>query len=330
MPFSREVAFEHLSASHRAGRLAHAYLLTGAGGSGKTWLAMELAGLVLERPAEGILAHPDVHSVQPESKSRRIVIGQMRELEHSIQRKPLLARSKVAIIHDADRLQPQAANAFLKTLEEPPARSLILLLSANPKGILETIRSRCLETPLLQTVEHPPSTEEGIILDALAEALLAETKPGVAEAFRFTRTLQNILTGLREKISSQHESMLRQETSRYKQACDDSLWLEGRTAQIKAMVEADALRERERILQIVVDAFGAALRVQHGYPTEHPVVKALAEKISPQDLLRRMDALESLRRLLVVGVNEPLALEAGFLEMITHHPRRAEHFTFKE
>ena len=195
MPFSREVAFEHLSASHRAGRLAHAYLLTGAGGSGKTWLAMELAGLVLERPAEGILAHPDVHSVQPESKSRRIVIGQMRELEHSIHRKPLLARSKVAIIHDADRMQPQAANAFLKTLEEPPARSLILLLSANPKGILETIRSRCLETPLLQTVEHPPSTEEGIILDALAEALLAETKPGVAEAFRFTRTLQNILAG---------------------------------------------------------------------------------------------------------------------------------------
>ena len=117
--------------------------------------------------------------------------------------------------------------------------------------------------------------------------------------------------------------MLRKETSRYKQACDDSLWLEERTAQMKAMVEADALRERERILQIVVDALGAALRVQHGYPTEKPVVKALAEKISPQDLLRRMDALESLRRLLVVGVNESLALEAGFLEMITHHPRRA-------
>ncbi len=330
MPFSKEAAFEHLSASHGAGRLAHAYLLTGAAGCGKSWLAMQLAGLVLRCLAESILSHPDLHRVQPESKSRRIVIGQMRELEHSIHRKPLLARSKVAIIHDADRMQPQAANAFLKTLEEPPARSLILLLSANPKGILETIRSRCLETPLLQTVEGPPSTEEGIILEALAEALLTETKPGVAEAFRFTRTLQNILAALREKISSQHDSMLRKETSRYKQAYDDSRWLEERTAQMKAMVEADALRERERILQIVADALGAALRVQHGYPTEKPVVKALAEQISPQDLLRRMDALESLRRLLVVGVNESLALEAGFLEMITHHPRRPEHFAFKD
>ena len=195
MPFSREAAFEHLSASHRAGRLAHAYLLTGQAEAGRLGWQWNSPASFCECLAESILAHPDVHSVQPESKSRRIVIGQMRELEHSIHRKPLLARSKVAIIHDADRLQPQAANAFLKTLEEPPARSLILLLSANPKGILETIRSRCLETPLLQTVEHPPSTEEGIILDALAEALLAETKPGVAEAFRFTRTLQNILTG---------------------------------------------------------------------------------------------------------------------------------------
>ena len=93
-----------------------------------------------------MIAHPDLHVVQPESKSRRIVIDQIRELEHSIQRKPLVGGSKVAIIHDADRMQPQAANAFLKTLEEPPPGSLILLLSTVPEAILETVLSRCVET----------------------------------------------------------------------------------------------------------------------------------------------------------------------------------------
>ncbi len=149
MPFSKESAFEHLSDSQRAGRLAHAYLLTGPAGSGKSWLAAHLAALLLKCSPENALAHPDAHTVQPESKSRRIVIDQIRELEHSIQRRPLLASSKVAIIHDADRLQPQAVNAFLKTLEEPPPGSLILLLSTRPKAIVETARSRCIEIPLL-------------------------------------------------------------------------------------------------------------------------------------------------------------------------------------
>jgi DNA polymerase-3 subunit delta' len=318
MPFSRESAFERLSESCRAGRLAHAYLLTGPAGSGKSWLAVNLAALVLECAPERALAHPDAHMVQPESKSRRIVIDQIRDLEHSIQRKPLLSRNKVAIVHDADRMQQQAANAFLKTLEEPPPGSLILLLSTRPKAMLETVRSRCVETPLLDPGEHIPTIEELAILKALEECLVNEARPGVAEAFRFTRSFQRILSELREKISSEYESILRKETARYKQACDDSSWLEERTGQIKALVEAGALRERDRILQIVVDALGEALRAQHGFPAENPVVKALAKGISTEGLLRRLDALESLRRRLVQGVQESLALESGFLEMITN------------
>jgi DNA polymerase-3 subunit delta' len=318
MPFSRELAFEHLRESCRAGRLAHAYLFTGAAGSGKAWLSVQLAALMLNCPPEGVLAHPDVHIVQPESKSRRIVILQIRDLEHSMQRKPLLASGKVAIIHDADRMQPQAANAFLKTLEEPPPDSLIVLLSTQPKTILETIRSRCIETALLTTRQRSPSAEETAILEALEQSLLTEAKPGVTEAFQFTRTLQSILSALREKISSEYESILRTETSRYKQASDDSSWFEERGAQIKALVEADALRERDRLLQIVVDALGTALRAQHGFPAENSVANALAERFSPEDLLGRLDVLESLRRRLGLGVYESLALETAFIEMITY------------
>jgi len=327
MPFSRESAFKCLREARRAGRLAHAYLLTGPAGSGKRWLAVNLAALALECAPEAALAHPDVHALQPESKSRRIVIDQIRDLEHSIQRKPLLARSKVAIIHDADRMQQQAANAFLKTLEEPPQGSLILLLSTRPKAMLETVRSRCVETPLLDTAKRIPTAEEMTVLKALEDCLVKEPRPGVTEAFRLTRALQSILSELREKISSDYESILRRETAHYKQACEGSSWLEERAAQIKALVEADALRERDRLLQIVVDALGEALRAQHGAPSENPIVNAIAKKFSTEDLLRRLDTLESLRRRLVLGVQESLALETGLLEMIIKSRDKSGHST---
>ncbi len=317
MPFSKESALERLNEARRAGRLAHAYLLTGPVGSGKSWLAERIAALLLECAPQHVIAHPDLRVVQPESKSRRIVIDQIRELEHSIQRKPLLARSKVAIIHDADRMQPQAANAFLKTLEEPPPGSLILLLSTVPEAILETVLSRCVETALQPSAKQQSTLEEKAILRALEECLISERKPGPAAAFRLARAVQDILSEMRERIATEYEKVLRKETARYKQACEDSSWFEERAGQVKALVEAGVLRERERVLQAVFDAFGEALRAQHGVPVENPIVTALSRKFSAKDLLRCLDTLELLRRRLALGVQESLAFESGFLEMVT-------------
>jgi DNA polymerase III subunit delta' len=319
MPFSKEAALERLNDARRAGRLAHAYLLTGPVGSGKSWLAQRLAALLLECAPERVLAHPDLRVVQPESKSRRIVIDQIRELEHTIQRKPLLASSKVAIIHDAERMQPQAANAFLKTLEEPPPGSLIVLLSTVPEAILETVLSRCVETALRPEAKQESTSEEQTILSALKECLITEEKPGAAAAFRLARAVQDILMEIRERIASEHEDLLRKETARYKQASDNSSWFEERAGQVKALVEAGALRERERVLQAVFDAIGGALRGQHDLPVQQPVIAALSQKFSARELLRCLDSLELLRRRLALGVQESLAFESGFLEMITVH-----------
>jgi len=301
MPFSKESAFERLGDAHRAGRLAHAYLLAGPTGSGKDWLAKRLAAMVLNCTPEEVPSHPDAHFVQPESKSRRIVIDQIRELEQSMQRKPLLGYSKVAVIREADRLQPQAANAFLKTLEEPPPGSLILLLSSLPEAMLETILSRCVETAL----HH-----------ALEECLVRPTQPGAADAFRFTRAIQGILADLREKISSENDEELKRQSAHYKQTSDSASWLSERAEQVKALTEATVLRERDRVLQIVFDALGQALRLQTGPAPATPTVKLLSEKFTSANLLRRIDALEKLRRRLAMGVQEALALESGFLEMI--------------
>jgi DNA polymerase-3 subunit delta' len=315
MSFSRESAFDRLRDAHQAGRLAHAHLLSGPVGSGKTWLATQLAAIMLDCPPERVLAHPDAHIIQPGSKTRRIVTDQIRELEQSIQRKPLVARTKVVIIHEADRMQPQAANAFLKTLEEPPPGSLILLLSSLPEAMLETILSRCIETSLHGTTTREPSPEEATLLDAIDRCLVRPPAPGAAEAFLFTRTVRDILANLREKISDQYEAILKADVAHYKQTSDGGSWLNERADQVKALSEAGALRERERLLQIVLDILSSALRAQHGQPTAHPVIKSLAEKYPTPNLLRRLDALETLRRRLALGVQEALALESGFLEM---------------
>ena len=143
-------ALQLLQKANAHQRLAHAYLITGPEGSGKRQLAAQLCGLIVgntEKPLE----HPDVHTVEPESKSRRIVTEQIRGLEKQLQMRSSIGGRKVGVILDADRLQPQASNAFLKTLEEPPAQSHLVLVTSLPDQLLETILSRCIEVPLRAT-----------------------------------------------------------------------------------------------------------------------------------------------------------------------------------
>jgi len=321
MSFSKESAFKLLSAAHTAGRLAHANLFTGPIGCGKSWLAIQLAGRALDCPPEQVLAHPDSHLVQPESKSRRIVIAQIRDLEQLIRRKPLVARTKVAIIHDADRMLPQAANAFLKTLEEPPEGSLLLLLSPLPEAMLETVLSRCIETPLHGTVAPIATPEEALLIDALEQALLRPKKTGPGEAFRFTRTVRDLLADIRKKVTTEHEALLKADVAHYQKTSDAASWLKDREDQVKALSESAVLRERERLLQIITATISSALRVQYGFPASHPTIENLAKKFTLPDLLGRLEALETLRRRLALGVQEALALETGFLEMISPRTR---------
>jgi DNA polymerase-3 subunit delta' len=148
MPFRAEELRERFVASIENGRMGHSYLLTGDHSEALQNLALGLAGQVLGGAPE---THPDFHAVRPESKSRHITVEQVRELERELYLRPFMAPVKVAVIFDAERMclgQASAANAFLKTLEEPPAHTLILLASARPAMLLPTIVSRCLRLDL--------------------------------------------------------------------------------------------------------------------------------------------------------------------------------------
>ncbi len=314
MAFAKERALERLAEAHRAKRLAHACLLVGPPGAGKIGVARGLAALVLQCSAEHLSEHPDFHQVSPESKSRRIVTAQIRSLEHVLHMKALGGSAKVAIICDADRLQPQAANAFLKTLEEPPAGCHVILTTTLREAVLPTILSRCMTVPL-----RSPSIakrDAGIepLVSSFEEALLEEG--GTGTAIRFTRLLQARLSTMREEITGGLDAELKAQLKQYRDSIDRN-WKDTREDQIKATAEATIIREREQCLGAVGEVIAAALR-QIVIPSQDcpQLTRRIAEMHGSKSLLRRMDALERLRRLLSAGVHEPLALESGFLQII--------------
>lgn len=88
--------------------------------------------------------HPDFFALRPAGKSRQITAEATRDLISRIQVSPQVSHRKTAVVYEADRMNVAAANIFLKTLEEPPASTTILLLTTRPYSLLPTIRSRCL------------------------------------------------------------------------------------------------------------------------------------------------------------------------------------------
>lgn len=137
--------------------LAHAYLFSGDEGIGKRTTALALAAAVncSDPGPEGgcgecsacrkaaASTHPDVHFLQADGAE--IKIDQVRQAQADLALKPFEGRKKVLIVDGADGLNPSAANAFLKTLEEPPGDALIVLVTSRPASLLPTIRSRCQE-----------------------------------------------------------------------------------------------------------------------------------------------------------------------------------------
>src|SRR5690349_10890692 len=108
MAFSLEEAAGYLAKAHGNNRLGHAYLITGPEGSGKRELVKRLCSLVLNSGSNGApdpFSHPDVSVAEPESKSRRIVIDQVRQLERVLRMKASGTGLKVGVLFDADRMQ---------------------------------------------------------------------------------------------------------------------------------------------------------------------------------------------------------------------------------
>jgi DNA polymerase-3 subunit delta' len=333
-----------LQRSLERGRLAHAYLFTGNHVEELEGIARTLAKtLNCKQPvkAAGVAIdscdacvnckkvehgnHADVHWVRPESKSRIITVEQMRGLMQEINLKPTEAEYKVAVIVCADRLNANAANAFLKTLEEPPSKSILILLTTETQRILETILSRCLRLNFGGEGPRPLAPAEMDWLKQFSEMAAAEQK-SLLGRYRLMDVLLQKLTGM--KTSIEESLTARSPLQRYDDAEKElrDKWED----ELTAAIEAEYRRQRTDLLAIIQrwlrDVWLQALQKSEArgqksetegllnFPEISGTAK-VASKIAAGKALENLQIIESTQRLLHTNVQEALALEVGLLKL---------------
>ena len=199
---------DFLSHAVTTGRVSHAYLFVGAPGSGKLDAAWALAqSLLCENDGCGACdacvrvarhTHPDVHVYEPESATGYL-IAQVRDLLEDVALSPIRAPRKVYIIDRAEQLRANTANALLKTLEEPPAHTVFILLGTSTDVMLPTIVSRCQCVPFRML-----STEESTTAVAHATGLApARCRMAVAVAGSPSRAIEFLKSAERQEARRQ-------------------------------------------------------------------------------------------------------------------------------
>lgn len=329
IPLQREIAAA-LGRSLNAGRLAHAYLFAGPRGVGKEAMAYAFGAAVLCRiqPGEGCGAcrdcrrvlsdlHPDF--LRYEAPGMHFPIGDpekfteepganVRKIIVEAGRRPSEGSRKILVVMEPEKMAyrgDDAANAFLKTLEEPPPRATFILISHDPRQLLPTIVSRCVP------VNFPP------LPAAAVEALLINEfgiQPEVARAAarRAEGTITGALTAASEEKRAVYEQALR-------------LWEDIVRGGIAAALTAAANgpRERETALELVaaltdlhrdVVAAGAGAADVLRWP-EFQSRYALLSPSSAADAERRWEALAQAARALHANANVALTLEELFLAL---------------
>jgi DNA polymerase-3 subunit delta' len=328
-----------LQRSLERGRLAHAYLFNGHELEDLEAIASALIRtLNCQRPVRGVgqaavdccdqcancrkIAHgnhADVHWVRPESRSRVVTVDQTRALMQEINLKPAEADYKAAVIVAADRMNVQAANAFLKTLEEPPAKSVLILLSTEPQRMLETILSRCLRLNFAGEGSRMPAPAE---MEWLAQfgGLAAATQTSLLQRYRLLDALMAKLNRMKEATE---ESLAAQSPLQQYDEVEKDL-RERWESELSAAIEAEYRRQRADLLVIVQrwfrDVWLQTLPAQSetaallDFP-QMDSAKGVARRLSSRQALENLQIMESLQRLLRTNVQEALALEVNLLKL---------------
>ncbi|MFH1037593.1 MAG: DNA polymerase III subunit delta' [PVC group bacterium] len=265
-------AVTYLRQAIRKERVVSAYLFAGPEGAGKTLTASVFARALNCQPAPGEGcgscpdcreiaggSHPDVHFLSPASKSRRIVIDQLRDLLRLVHLQTRRDSWKVCVIEEADRMNESAQNAFLKTLEEPPERTVLILVTPQPGELFPTIRSRC------QRVSFVPWTF-GMMRPFLSE------KTGLSEDE--SRVLHRISGGCPGRALRLFRGGILETRKKVVGPLVEGRFASAREVIARAEAWLDYLAERSRALREELDG----RRAEWGEALGPPQLKALEEQ----------------------------------------------------
>jgi DNA polymerase III subunit delta' len=279
-------------------RLPHALLIHGPGGWGEPTLAGALALRLIERdPANAsasTIAHPDLRWIVPEGAGEQIGVDAVRTVTEFIVRTPQIAPRKVAVITSADAMNGSSVNALLKTLEEPPANSYVILVTDSLRDLLPTLRSRC------RLIAVRPASADAAYNWIAERALSAQPEQVAQLCFEYGNAPYRVVAALE-----------RGEQPILAPLCSVA---SGRTHPL-SVAEAwakDATHELiDRWMRYVARAI--ALR-RRGAPSDDPIAHAI-EKASDVQLIEIWDQLARDRQLLrgTTNPNTRLLLEARLL-----------------
>lgn len=305
MPFSPKVerALEHFRRAIAAGRMPHAVLVSGHPRGAGASFAEGLLGLVFGDPdVARSRQHVDIQWLEPESKSRQIRVDeQIRPLIEFFGLTSYEGGWKAAVILFADRMTPNSQNALLKTLEEPPPHSLLLLITDAPAALLPTIRSRAQFVDVTEDDRSRDAPWVSVVLDLLRNPPRRQGCEMVAWTDRLTKPLREL-----EDLAWAEETARAEGEPEGTKAAKEIM--ESRVASRMKEMREEILLTIQLWQRDVLARVRAAESPPPNFPDEEAAIAAQAEGLSFAEALARVTVVDEVRELLEHNIRESVAL----------------------
>lgn len=312
---------EHLQGALRTGKISHAYIINGDKSSGKEFIA-KIFSMALQCERGGLEPCNECHSCkqalsqnQPDiirvthEKPNTISVEDIRsQVVNDVGIKPYSSRYKVYIINEAEKMTVQAQNALLKTLEEPPAYAVILLLTSNLNTLLSTIISRCVVLhmkPVSDTLIREYLMSQMQVPDYKAEVCVAFARGNVgkAKALASSEEFDNVKTEALGLLKYVQDMEIAEIIAAVKKISEYKL-------EINDYLDILTIWYRDVLL------FKATKDVNHlVFREEIQSIRKVASRSSYEGLERVIQALQKAKKRLDANVNFDLTMELLFLEM---------------